>query len=388
MLNMNFSNFDFTKKNSAMPSSKDHQLIKTVNALLTKDIPFVVYRFPNETNSCLVVQLEKIHLVLDIKDLCQRAGFIIAPFESVISETAYFIRPDRFACDENGYEDILKAVEDLPPKQETKDYAENHIMTHQEYLEIANYLIDKIKNGEMDKVVLSRVIKEKLPNHFDAGKFYERLCEQYPDAFVYLFRLPDSGVWVGATPETLIKQDERGEVEIVSLAGTRVRKDPGDEVHWEEKELREQEYVSEYIRLKISGLGIHDYEESPVETVQAGHLAHLRTVFKLPAEKMVDKVGELVKRLHPTPAVCGLSKVDAFRSIEKAEIHDRKYYTGFLGPWGLQGKRRLFVNLRCAEIANDSIFLYVGGGLTGDSVAEREWEETEQKALTLLSVLP
>jgi len=71
----------------------------------------------------------------------------------------------------------------------------------------------------------------------------------------------------------------------------------------------------------------------------------------------------------------------------RAEQHDRRFYTGFLGPWKLNGHSQLFVNLRCAEIGNDTFNLYVGGGLTANSVSEDEWEETVQKSKTLLLVI-
>ncbi|HXB11581.1 MAG TPA: chorismate-binding protein, partial [Bacteroidia bacterium] len=64
-----------------------------------------------------------------------------------------------------------------------------------------------------------------------------------------------------------------------------------------------------------------------------------------------------------------------------------KYYTGYLGPYNIDGKAELFVNLRCAEVFNDSVNIYVGGGITSDSVAEKEWDETVMKSQTLLSVM-
>jgi isochorismate synthase len=365
----------------------DKKLKVTIDLLLTKDVPSVFYSFPGEDHTCVVVQTEKIHFIQDIKDLCQRNGFIIAPFESVVSETAYFIRPDLFACTDKGIDHVAEEAKALPDVKKIKDYAENHIASQEEYLETAGYLIDKIKEGEVSKVVLSRVVKETLPKGFNIGEFYIKLRDQYPNAFVYLFNIPDSGLWIGATPETLIRQETDGTVEIMSLAGT-VLKPEGDwMIIWGDKERQEQEYVSEYIRIVLSGLGIKDFKEFPPETIFAGHIAHLRTLFRVSPDAAVNMIGELVKRLHPTPAVCGLPKVDAFNFIEKAEVHDRKYYTGFLGPWNLDNKKQLFVNLRCAEINKDKIYLYVGGGLTAGSVPEKEWEETRQKAQTLLSVL-
>src|SRR6202021_687877 len=95
----------------------------------------------------------------------------------------------------------------------------------------------------------------------------------------------------------------------------------------------------------------------------------------------------LVSELHPTPAVCGIPLNDATQFIKETEGYDRGYYTGFLGPCNMDGKTELYVNLRCAELFADCINLYVGGGITKDSIPENEWEETEMKSKTLLSAL-
>ncbi len=90
--------------------------------------------------------------------------------------------------------------------------------------------------------------------------------------------------------------------------------------------------------------------------------------------------------MHPTPAVCGMPQQAAYEYILQIEAHDRKFYTGFLGPWQLNGQSELFVNLRCAEFNRTALHLFVGGGLTSSSFAESEWEETEYKSKTLLSI--
>ena len=73
--------------------------------------------------------------------------------------------------------------------------------------------------------------------------------------------------------------------------------------------------------------------------------------------------------------------------ILENEKYNRKYYSGFLGEFRMQEQTNLFVNLRCCEIENDLITIYVGCGITKDSQAEKEFIETENKAKTILSVL-
>jgi isochorismate synthase len=370
-----------------MPDDYHILLGEAVSQLLKKDYPFAVYSHPFEEQSSIVAQTRKIHYIFDIKEICKGKGFVIAPFESIISETGYMIQPDLFATDKEDIIKVLKTLSNLPINKTSYIKSVNREITHDEYLETVDFLIQKLNDGTLNKIVFSRVLKKELPKDFDIFSFFLKLKSKYKNAFVFIFNIPESGLWIGATPETLLSKRENGDVEIISLAGTTLRIDDKTKIEWGEKELQEQEYVSQYIRLTISGLGINHYQEQPVETIFAGHLAHLKTVFVIPSNNINGKVGELVKSLHPTPAVCGLPKIDAYNYIEKAEKHDRKYYTGFLGPWGLNNKYNLFVNLRCAEIKKNEMVLYVGGGLTTGSIPEKEWQETELKAKTLISVL-
>src|SRR5690606_16197073 len=116
----------------------------------------------------------------------------------------------------------------------------------------------------------------------------------------------------------------------------------------------------------------------------------------------------LIAALHPTPAVCGLPKIEAREFILKNENYDREFYTGFLGEINMpQEVRRssnrrnqenqayssivpktsLFVNLRCMKLTEDSVEIFVGGGITKESIPEAEWEETQNKAGTMKAVL-
>jgi len=92
-------------------------------------------------------------------------------------------------------------------------------------------------------------------------------------------------------------------------------------------------------------------------------------------------------QLHPTPAVCGLPAMDAKRELLLTEPHERRLYSGFLGPVKNNGSAQLFVNLRCMQIIGKKAYLYAGGGLTIDSELEKEWEETKNKAETMLAVI-
>ncbi len=120
------------------------------------------------------------------------------------------------------------------------------------------------------------------------------------------------------------------------------------------------------------------------------------------------EISKLLKALHPTPAVCGLPRAEAQEFIKHFESYDRSFYTGFLGELNklednskvrnrrnvenlayktLTPATRLFVNLRCMQFKSSINEIYVGGGITKDSIPEDEWEETVNKAQTIASIL-
>ena len=94
-------------------------------------------------------------------------------------------------------------------------------------------------------------------------------------------------------------------------------------------------------------------------------------------------MGDLLKLLHPTPAVCGLPKEEAYRFILDNEGYDRSYYSGFIGWLRPEGRTDLYVNLRCMNVKEDSLTLYAGGGLLASSELDDEFQETEKKMQTM-----
>ena len=127
------------------------------------------------------------------------------------------------------------------------------------------------------------------------------------------------------------------------------------------------------------------FVEGPI-TIAAGNLLHLRTTFLYKALS-VSQWQKIVKRLHPTPAVAGLPRKRAVDFILKNEPSQRGFYSGYLGPVNTGGDINLFVNLRCMQVLENKLALYVGCGITKDSDPELEWQESKIKTQTLLAVL-
>ena len=244
-----------------------------------------------------------------------------------------------------------------------------------------------MKANEFQKVVLSKVRIEQLPDGFQPEDFFLKLCQKYPHAFVYMMQLPEVGCWIGATPEPLLTI-ENGSVKTVSLAGTQVATElETEDYRWSSKEIEEQGIVTNFVEQTLRSLQVSNITKTGPENYRAANLIHLKTAFEFPQTDLENRFSDLLKALHPTPSVGGLPKNEARDFILANEQHDRSYYTGFFGPVNINEKSAIFVNLRCLQLFDNDFVLYSGAGITSSSVAEREWEETDNKMLTLMNVM-
>jgi isochorismate synthase len=309
------------------------------------------YRFPNEEKR------KKLGDFVALERLEGFEGFVVKAF---VGET-YFGFQESNDSRESYYNSEIKPT----------CYSKN------EYLDLANQYLEQFKKNRVSKAILSRVKKVSSP--LNPEIYYDALCEKYPNAFVYLISSKEFGTWIGATPEVLVSI-ENGIGKTMALAGTRPA---NDSIEWTDKECDEQQYVTCYIDSKLKELAFDTIKYDGPKTVVSGPVEHLRTDFEFEM-KTTSRV-ELIETLHPTPAVCGLPLRESFEMINEIEGHDRGLYTGLIGWIGTE--TQLYVNLRCAQIIDTECYLYVGGGLTIDSNPENEWEETENKAKTLLNVM-
>lgn len=227
------------------------------------------------------------------------------------------------------------------------------------------------------KVVLSRTLD--VP--FDVGRTPELFVQAitaHPDAFVALVHTPDHGLWLGASPERLVAEDE-DHVRVDALAGTLPAAEAPERASaWGGKERVEQLFVTQHVMDTFVQLDLRGITARGPDVMRAGNVAHLRTIVE--GDLGGRTLGELVVALHPTPAICGTPTAAAQAFIRGQEGHDRGLYSGFWGPWSADGPTDLFVNIRCMRLAQDHARLFVGAGITADSDAEHEWTETEHKA--------
>jgi isochorismate synthase len=371
-----------TRKNSAT-------LQQFVAAATAEGLPWVNFRLPGEGKSHCWLQLDAMPATFDTAV----AGFVLAPFDWPQLNATYIRRDLSFTGLEFHPDELhfgtLNAAQllRLTALQSRLNHPQEAVFsatqlpqstTHQQYQQTVEAALTAIRQGELQKVVLSRTLLLHFSSPIHASAVYDALCTLYPDAFVSLCRLPDGECWVGASPELLVDYRADG-LSTMSLAGTRPVGDDGQ--GWQPKEEAEQQIVTDYIREQLTALGMQ-VNIAPRETIRAAQVWHLRSRIEAQGQQPLAAV---LRQLHPTPAVCGFPMAAARSFIATHESHPRRYYGGFLGPVWPDGSAQLYVNLRTAALSDRSASLYLGGGLVAGSDLAAEWAETEAKAQTLLA---
>jgi len=353
---------------------------------LHRQVHFAAYRLPGDHPTTLVVQKDPIIQPLaEIIDTLPGKGFLIAPF-SPLENHSYLIKPDFIFRDTLDASE-LEALFALPRRSATTNKDSGPADTDKaHYINLIRDSITRINAGEFEKVVLSRI--KSVAGNYTAhlSLIFNALCDAYPNAFVYLFHV-NGQCWTGATPEPFVCS-YKDDLNTVSLAGTRPYFEKNLDIsNWNHKEIQEQEYVTMHIERIFKTFNVSAYYKNGPYVTRAGNVLHLCTDFTFSANSVGNRLPSLIHAMHPTPAVCGMSTKNALDFIRNSETHNREYYTGFLGPVGIDDLIQLYVNLRCLKVHENRLILYIGGGITNESVPEEEWEETEMKAETLLSIL-
>ncbi|AWU39202.1 isochorismate synthase [Blattabacterium punctulatus CPU2] len=257
----------------------------------------------------------------------------------------------------------------------------SHLIYSYEYQNLLKKAIRFIKNNYFKKVVLSRLIKIPFQN-FYLKKTFQKLIFSYPNSFISLWYDFSHGFWIGASPELLIKCNDK-KLKTVALAGTISALENKNK--WTKKEIEEHKIVIKYITtfLKKYYSGILSIGKTKI--INLGTIKHLETPINFSFFKKPNFY-EILENMYPTPSICGYPKKKSLDFIQKYEGYNRNFYTGYFGPVD-KINMELYLNLRCAKIQMDKkeINLYAGSGITIHSNVDQEYLETENKIKNIFS---
>ena len=273
-----------------------------------------------------------------------------------------------------------------PPRAEYARLVERVVRTLQ---------AEREAGGALKKVVLARRLDLVRKESIDVTRLAARLRQDRHVTTLLLHLRDENGGLgrsiVGASPELLV--EKRGDaVWSVPLAGSapRSRTRSADEAAAREllrsrKDQEEHRLVVEYVLDTLSPLC------ASVSAVPAPTLSRTASMWHL-ATRVEGRLRDpdtpsltLARRLHPTPAVCGVPTSESARLISELEPFDRGFYGGVLGWSDGTGDGRWAITIRCADVSGTRASLFAGAGILPDSDPEAECAETSDKFRALLS---
>lgn len=343
-----------------------------------KGLNFAACRFPDDNQVYFFYSSAKPVLKRLSYEVNQPYDFVCSPYGA--GNQAYFLQAEAVYANDQLIAGAEPAVDVNLPEPE---YAVPFVADRLFYEQYVNTIIQHIKADKLDKVVAARCEDVQLPEGFQHSHYFISLLKEYPHGMVYYIHSRETGCWIGASPEQLVRVGD-GKLKTVALAGTRPSDTTGE---WGEKETIEQHMVADFIEQLLEQYKL-PFRKSPLFTLQTGHISHLCNTFEagIDEEWLSKKFHKFLSELNPTPAVCGIPQFDASYFIAKHERTERRFYSGFIGmvqPSAIH----LHVNLRCMELGHQRALLYAGAGITADSEASKEWDETGRKMDALRALM-
>jgi isochorismate synthase len=259
------------------------------------------------------------------------------------------------------------------------------------YEEAVRRAVERIRAGELEKIVLGREVRVHAPAPIDPAPVVGALRDVFPACFCFCVGTPEAA-FLGASPELLVRR-EGGRAQTVALAGTARRSaDPavddhlGERLRQSPKDRREHEIVARRIERTLDPVSLWTAAAGEPALVRVQNVQHLATPIRAQLREPRSAL-ELAGLLHPTPAVAGEPRAVAEPLIPALEGLDRGWYAGAVGWTDTAEDGEFCVALRCALLRERVAHLYAGCGIVRDSVPADELAESEVKLQALLPLL-
>ncbi|MGC8804552.1 MAG: anthranilate synthase component I family protein, partial [Candidatus Ratteibacteria bacterium] len=245
-----------------------------------------------------------------------------------------------------------------------------------------------IRAGDIIQVVLSQRWERKIGVHPLSA--YRSLRSINPSPYMFYLNFPNIYL-VGSSPEILVRCNG-SEALLRPIAGTRPRgKDDAEDEKLSEELKKDTKEIAEHIMLVDLGrndLGrvcrFGSVRVTDLMFVEKySHVMHLVTniVGKLAKGKSQF---DLVRACFPAGTVSGAPKIRAMEIIEELEKNRRGVYAGAVGYFGFHSDMDFCITIRTMFGSTDKIYIQAGAGIVADSVPEREYIETINKAKALM----
>jgi len=224
----------------------------------------------------------------------------------------------------------------------------------------------------------------------DPFAFYEALRHYSPAPHGAFLRLDGRGV-LSTSPESFLKMSGRA-IRTRPIKGTRPRRADANadalsayELRSSAKETAELVMITDLERNDLGAVceygSVNVKELLKLERFE--HVFHLVSTVEGQLREDVDQV-EALRRCFPGGSITGAPKKRAREIIAELEPAPRGLYTGALGWFGFNGESQFNIAIRTVVVENGGAHFHVGAGIVADSIPEKEWEETLDKAAGIL----
>lgn len=251
--------------------------------------------------------------------------------------------------------------------------------------------LDAFVAGTLGKVVFARKVDFGFSDDVDPVRLLEKLHTATPDCFHFCFQVDSNTAFLGASPERLFLREGR-EVLSEAVAGTRPRGDSAedderlcDELFHSQKDRLEHAYVQRSVTTMLTRLCTDVTADTDPVEMRLARGRHLLSRIRGVLREGTNDV-EIIRALHPTPAVGGHPTGAALEAIREREAFDRGWYAGPIG-WIGTDSAEFAVGIRSGLVRGDTLSLYSGAGIVPGSKPEAEHEEIEQKISDFIRIL-
>lgn len=249
--------------------------------------------------------------------------------------------------------------------------------------------LDKISAGEINKIVLSRVVELQLMDELTFNFVLDKFRNKFPNCTLFIYKRNRS-VFFGATPERLAAF-RNTKVELDALAGSSPRGINEDEdIKFEKHLLSDEKILNEhkFVVKHLNGIIENHLDEIISEEPSVLKLDNIQHLLTKISGFLKDEncMFNLIKDIFPTPAVCGYPKEKSMQLIKKIEEHQRGMYAGIIGWFNLNGTAEFIIAIRSALYSNKRLLAYAGSGIVESSVPDDEFRETELKLQSIISL--
>jgi len=249
-----------------------------------------------------------------------------------------------------------------------------------------------IRDGRITKAVLARTLEVELERRIDPVEVTMRLWRANRGSHVFLFEPEVDAALLGAAPETVATLRD-GVFHATAVAGS-IRRGTSPREQAElaarllasDKDRSEQRIALDDMVARLSTVAHQIRADRQPHVLTLARIQHLETEIRASVPPGVG-VLDLLRILHPTPAVCGLPRDAALEVLAAEEPFDRGWYSGPVGWFDADGNGVFAPALRTGVAQGTRWCLFAGAGIVEGSVPASEWEETGIKFEPMLEAL-